>query len=226
MAKTVNYTNFSFDEIKESLKEVLRNDGVITDFEYEGSNTDTLLNVLAYVGTLVNHNINYMSNEAFLSTATNRKNVIKHAQALNYKVDRKHSAVFDGNLKFTLGPKRKLIIPSYSAFTASDGTQFITTKPLEFTNTTTFSQDFFENVSLKEGKFISYIIDSELTFSYDQYQHNTIILKYKDIEQSSINMQVASGTTAARTFTESEELMNDILLKRNVFVTEYDPDTE
>jgi hypothetical protein len=221
MAKTVNYTNFSFDEIKESLKEVLRNDGVITDFEYEGSNTDTLLNVLAYVGTLVNHNINYMSNEAFLSTAASRKNVIKHAQALNYKVDRKHSAVFEGNLKFTLAPKRKLKIPAYSAFTASDGTQFITTKTLEYSNTTTFSQDYYENCILQEGKYVSHKIDSELTFSYDQYQHNTIVLKYKDIEHGSIKMDVSS-----RTFTETENLMNDILLKKNVFITEYDPDTE
>jgi uncharacterized phage protein gp47/JayE len=154
----------TFDEIKDSLKTSLRDDGIITDFDYEGSNIDTLLNVMAYVTTLINHNINYMSNEAFLSTARNRKNILKHAQALNYKVERKVSANIKGTLSFYLGGKRQITIPKNTAFSTPDGTTFLTTEDYTFTNSTDVTSLYKKIIVLKEGSIINSAIDSSFSF--------------------------------------------------------------
>ena len=43
-----NFTNLDFDQIKRTLKDYLRNNSNFTDFDFEGSNLSTILDVLAY----------------------------------------------------------------------------------------------------------------------------------------------------------------------------------
>lgn len=222
----IDFTKFTFDEIKEALRDSLRNDGIITDFEYEGSNTDTILNILSYVTTMLNHNINYMSNEAFLGTAQNRKNILKHAQALNYKVNRKTSAKIKIKLKFYLGKNRIINIPRYSSFFAADGTQFLTTDAIFEINNTDSTKYVEKDIELIEGKVIDYTSDESLKFIFNPYEHNTILLKYKDIENTSIILYAQTSNEPERVFTESKNLLDDLMLSNNVFITEYDPETE
>ena len=222
----IDFTKLSFDEIKDSLKDSLRDDGVITDYSYEGSNTDTLLNIMSYVTTMINHNLNYMGSESFLSTARNRKNILKHAQALNYRVERKVSAQINVTLKFTLGSKKQIKIPKYTTFFTEDETRFITTEDMTFINNEEKAKQYSEEIILKEGEVIDYTIDPSLRFNYDKYKHANILLKYKDIENYGIVLTSTDSNFNTETYIETVDLLTDIQLENPVFITDYDPETE
>ena len=44
----VNFTDLDFDQIKTSLKDYLRANSNFTDYDFEGSNLSSIIDVLAY----------------------------------------------------------------------------------------------------------------------------------------------------------------------------------
>ena len=51
----VNFSNLDFNQIKTSLKDYLRANSNFTDYDFEGSNLSTIIDLLAYNTTLVIH---------------------------------------------------------------------------------------------------------------------------------------------------------------------------
>ena len=62
----VNYSNLDFDQIKQSLKDYLKNNSTFKDYDFEGSNLSTILDVLAYNTYITSYNANMVANEVFL----------------------------------------------------------------------------------------------------------------------------------------------------------------
>ena len=79
-----NFTNLDFDQIKQSLKDYLQNNSNFTDYDFEGSNLSTILDVLAYNTYITSYNANMISNEVFIDTATLRENVVALARNIGY----------------------------------------------------------------------------------------------------------------------------------------------
>ena len=77
-----NFTNLDFDQIKKSLKDYLQNNSDFTDYDFEGSNLSTILDVLAYNTYITSYNANMISNEVFIDSATLRENVVALALSL------------------------------------------------------------------------------------------------------------------------------------------------
>ena len=67
-----NFTNLDFDQIKTSLQDYLKNNSNFTDYDFEGSNLSTILDVLAYNTYITSYNANMISNEVFIDSATLR----------------------------------------------------------------------------------------------------------------------------------------------------------
>jgi hypothetical protein len=61
----INFANLDFDQIKSTLVEYLRNNSDFTDYDFEGSNLSTILDVLAYNTYITSYNANMVSNEVF-----------------------------------------------------------------------------------------------------------------------------------------------------------------
>jgi len=80
----INYANLDFDQIKSTLVEYLRNNSNFTDYDFEGSNLSTILDVLAYNTYLTSYNANMVSNECFIDSATLRENVVALARNIGY----------------------------------------------------------------------------------------------------------------------------------------------
>jgi hypothetical protein len=80
----VNFANLDFDQIKSTLKEYLRNNSNFTDYDFEGSNLATILDVLAYNTYITSYNANMVSNECFIDSATLRENVVALARNIGY----------------------------------------------------------------------------------------------------------------------------------------------
>ena len=80
----VNFANLDFNQIKSTLREYLRNNSNFTDYDFEGSNLSTILDVLAYNTYIASYNANMASNECFIDSATLRENVVSLARNIGY----------------------------------------------------------------------------------------------------------------------------------------------
>ena len=80
----VNFTNLDFDQIKTTLKDYLKSNSNFTDYDFEGSNLSTILDVLAYNTYITSYNANMVANEVFIDSATLRENVVSLARNIGY----------------------------------------------------------------------------------------------------------------------------------------------
>ena len=80
----VNFTNLDFEQVKTSLIEYLRSNSNFTDYDFEGSNLSTIIDVLAYNTYITSYNANMVANEVFIDSATLRENVVSLARNIGY----------------------------------------------------------------------------------------------------------------------------------------------
>ena len=80
----VNFSNLDFNQIKTSLKDYLRANSDFTDYDFEGSNLSTIIDVLAYNTYINSYNANMVTNEVFLDSATLRENIVALAKNIGY----------------------------------------------------------------------------------------------------------------------------------------------
>ena len=80
----VNFTNLDFEDVKTTLKEYLKSNSNFTDYDFEGSNLSTILDVLAYNTYITSYNANMVANEVFIDSATLRENVVALARNIGY----------------------------------------------------------------------------------------------------------------------------------------------
>jgi hypothetical protein len=80
----INFSNLDFDQIKASIKDYLRSNSNFTDYDFEGSNLSTILDVLAYNTYITSYNANMVANEVFIDSATLRENVVALARNIGY----------------------------------------------------------------------------------------------------------------------------------------------
>ena len=80
----VNFSNLDFDQVKLSLKDYLRSNSNFTDYDFEGSNLSSILDVLAYNTYISSYNANMVTNEVFIDSATLRENVVSLARNIGY----------------------------------------------------------------------------------------------------------------------------------------------
>jgi len=80
----VNFSNLDFNQIKTTLKDYLRANPNFTDYDFEGSNLSTILDVLAYNTYITSYNANMVANEVFIDSATLRENVVALARNIGY----------------------------------------------------------------------------------------------------------------------------------------------
>ena len=77
-------TELDFDDIKSNLKTYLKGQSQFTDFDFEASGINILLDTLAYNTHYQAFQANMLANEMFLDTAVKRNSVTSHAKALGY----------------------------------------------------------------------------------------------------------------------------------------------
>ena len=77
-----NFSNLDFNQVKTTLREYLKENSSFTDYDFEGSNLSTILDVLAYNTYITSYNANMVANEVFLDSATLRENVVSSARSI------------------------------------------------------------------------------------------------------------------------------------------------
>ena len=80
----VNITDLDFDDIAKNLKNYLKGQSTLKDYNFEGSNISILIDLLAYSSHVSAFNANMVASELFLDTAQIRKNVVSRAKEIGY----------------------------------------------------------------------------------------------------------------------------------------------
>lgn len=83
-SNSFNVVGLDFADAKESLKEYLRSQDTLKDYNFDGSVLNTVLDVLAYNTHYQAFYANMVANEMFLDSAVLRPSVASHAKALGY----------------------------------------------------------------------------------------------------------------------------------------------
>ncbi len=207
----VNFTNLDFDQIKSSIREYLRANSNFTDYDFEGSNLSTLVDVLAYNTYISSYNANMISNEVFIDSATLRENVVSLARNIGYvphsrTASRANISFFIDTTGFSTSPitltlKSGVVCTSNTTF-GNQSFSFII--PQDITVPIVNGIAFFENVDVYEG---TYIVN---TFTIDANNPNQkIILDNANIDVDSINVFVRD--------TQVSTVRNVYKLSKNLF---------
>ena len=216
----VNFTNLDFDQIKSSLREYLRANSNFTDYDFEGSNLSTLIDVLAYNTYISSYNANMISNEVFIDSATLRENVVSLARNIGYVPHSRSSSkanvsFFVDTTGFTTNPLTLTLKKGVTCTTnVSFGNQnYSFTIPQDITVPVINGIALFENVDIYEGTFIvnNFTVDSN-------NPNQKFILDNANIDVDSIRVFVrdTQSSTIGRTYNLSKNLF-DINSKSRVF---------
>ena len=143
----LNVTELDFDQIKANLKSYFqRQDSPISDWNYDGSGLNMLLDVLAY-NTHYNAILAHLNlNESFIDTAQLRSSVISQAKLLGYIPRSITAAAAQVTVAFSASgsptASSALIVPRGTKFTGSSPNGSFT-----FTTTQDSNQVFYNTVS-------------------------------------------------------------------------------
>ena len=199
----VNFSNLDFAQIKTTLKEYLKANSNFTDYDFEGSNLSSIIDVLAYNTYITSYNANMITNEVFIDSATLRENVVSLARNIGY-VPRSRKAATSSISFFvdcsgviptpaTLTLKRGPIASSEGAF---GGQSFIFSILEDITVPVNDGIAYFDDIIISEGTLLT----SNFTYS-GRNPNQKFILPNSGIDTALLSVTV-KGNQQSTTFTK------------------------
>lgn len=213
--QTPDLGKLNFNEIKDSLKNYLKNQDSLKDFNFEGSVMQTLLNVLAYNTYYYAFYANMVSNEVYLDSAQRTDSVVSLTKPLGYFVPFRSSAKATINVFGLLDD-----IPEFAQFYGKnpDGLvySFYTLKSYQQTDSDAL------NVEVYEGKTTK--VDFDVTNSFDEtYQRFFIAEPEIDIRSLKVKVQTngqVDPTSNKDLWILADDLGNTTIANQNVYYLE------
>ena len=223
----VNFTNLDFDQIKVSIRDYLRSNSNFTDYDFEGSNLSSIIDVLAYNTYLSSYNANMVSNEVFIDSATLRENVVALARNIGY-VPRSRTAAkaivsfYVDTTGFSTKPitltLKKGVVCTASEIFGTESYAFAipsdVTVPVDnngFAN--------FTDVVVYEGTYLTanFIVDAENPSPPKRY-----ILNNNHIDTSTLRVEVrdTQASTSSKKYLLSDSLFEVTSTSRVFFIQE------
>lgn len=198
------FTNLDFQNLRTQIKDYLRTNSDFTDFDFEGSNFATLIDLLAYNSYITAFNSNMAVNEVFLDSATLRENVVSLARNIGYVPRSRRSAQaqisFDVDMSQTDSRTVKLLAGQVAVGAVREG-NYIFSIPDDITvPVDSNGQASFDKIGIYEGVFVT------STFTVDSSQTNQrFILPNTNIDTTTIRVSVKNQVS------ESYSLYSNIL---------------
>lgn len=202
--KRLSVTEFDFDEVKDNLKVFLSGQTEFTDYDFEGSGMNAMLDVLAYNTHYLGFNANMLANEMFLDSASLRSSVVSHAKTLGYIPNSARAAVATVNVVLNTSSLTSATMAAGTVFKSTvDGTdyQFVTSDSI--TASTVGSSIPFLLVKIYEGTFVTtrYTVDST-----DADQRFLVPNRRADTSTLKVVVQNSSSDNTTTTFTQATDI--------------------
>ena len=218
-SSNINITDLDFDQVSASLKEYLKGQTTLKDYDFEGSNLAILTDLLAYSAHTSAFNANMVASEMFLDTAQIRKNVVSRAKELGYTPSSRTAskATFDltVNSPTIAGetPNSLTLNRGHEFTTIFDGTSYTFISLDNQTITPTAGAFRFNDLDIYQGKLTTdvYRYSSQVT-------NQRFPLLNPNIDTSTITINITSNNTVTA-WTKAGDLTN-ITTTSTVFYTQ------
>ena len=193
---SLDLTSLDFDTLKQNLKTFLASQSTFKDYNFEGSNINVLLDVLAYNTYLNSFYLNMIGSESFMDTAQMRSSVVSRAKELNYTPRSARSSAGTVNITFeTTGIQNTFEIPKGTMFvgTNANGNFVFTTDKSHIIYS---SSDIFvaNDITVYEGTYINetYVVD-------DTEDKQIFVLSNKNVDTTSLEVYVVENSGQTNT---------------------------
>ena len=194
----LNFTSLDFDQIKQTLKNYLQSNSNFTDYDFEGSNLSSILDVLAYNTYITSYNANMISNEVFIDSATLRENVVALARNIGYVPRSRKSARASLNFSVEPGitpPPTSITLkkgPVASTGNAFGGQSFTFGITKDITKPVVDGVAYFYDVDVYEGT----VVDQSFPYSTENINQR-FILSNAGIDLDTLQVYVRPTATSS-----------------------------
>ena len=197
MATKLEISQLDFDGIKDNLKTFLSQQDEFTDYDFEGSGMNVLLDVLAYNTHYIGYNANMLANEMYLDSADQRASVVSLAKQVGYtpRSAVASQATIDVLVNNATG----------ASITMSRGTKFTTT--VDSTNYS-FVNNADVSITPSDGVYkLSNLVVYEGTYLNYKYTANTsdtdqrFIIPNDNVDTTTLTVKVQESSSDSTTNT-------------------------
>ena len=197
MATKLEISQLDFDGIKDNLKTFLSQQDEFTDYDFEGSGMNVLLDVLAYNTHYLGYNANMLANEMYLDSADQRSSVVSLAKQVGYTPKSAVSSTATIDVVVNGG--------SGSSITMSRGTKFTTTVDgtnYSFVNNADISISpidgvyKFSNLDIYEGTYLNYKYTANTTDTDQRF-----IIPNDNVDTTTLTVKVQESSSDSTTNT-------------------------
>ena len=193
-SSNINITDLDFEGVERSLKEYLKGQDILKDYDFEGSNLAILTDLLAYSAHTSAFNANMVASEMFLDTAQIRKNVVSRAKELGYTPSSRTAAkaTFDLTVNSpTIGgvtPNSLTLNRGHEFTTVFDGTSYTFIALDNKTITAVNGAFIFNDLDVYQGRLTTDV------YRYDhQVANQRFALLNGAVDTSTITINVTSN---------------------------------
>jgi len=218
----MSITELDFDSIKANLKTYLKGQSDFTDYDFEGSGLNILLDTLAYNTHYNAFMANMLANEMFLDTAVKRDSVTSHAKSLGYTPTSANAAT--ASLKVQVNDANTTTLTMAEGFVFSTtingvGYQFVnisdrTINPTE--GEYIFGTDTL-GISVYEGTWVTTKYTKDSTNADQKFiiENDNV-----DISTLAVQIQTSATDTTKTTYTKSTTLVDIVSTTTAYFIQE------
>ena len=205
----ITATDLDFDKISDNIKTYLKGQEKFKDYDFEGSNLNVIIDMLAYAGHISGVNTNIAASEMFLDSAQIRKNVVSRAKDLGFVPASEQASSAQLNMKLSNVRNANGTIPSENDMTLPRGHNFSTVYDgvtYNFVNTTSVvpTRDnvsfSYPTVDIVQGQYItdSFVFDSQI-------KNSKFVLANSRVDRSRLEVSVNSNGIVSK-YTLSTEV--------------------
>lgn len=199
MTERLTVTELDFDTIKTNLKNFLRSQSEFTDYDFEGSSLNVLLDILAYNTHYNAYYLNMVANEAFLDTALLRESVVSHGKTLGYtpRSVSTAKAIINLTVETASTAPGTLTLPRGYAFRSNliDNRSYAFVTLEDVTVTKSNTQFNFENLEIQEGQLVNFVYN----FSELDNPKQLFTIEDENVDTNSITVTVRPSSSNTNT---------------------------
>jgi len=198
----IQLSALDFNSVKQNFITYLQSQSQFTDYNFEGSAIDTLLDVFAYNTQYNAFYLNMVANELFLDSAVQRRSVVSHAKLLDYTPHSALCPVAFINITFTGVTEPTVILPAFSTFLCNqlNGVSYVFTNIEPYTVSTNLITNtaVFPNVQIYQGVPVSYsfVVNSSTNPTYTFELPDSTI----DTTTIAVVVQTSSSNSAVQVY--------------------------
>ncbi len=192
MATNTPITELDFAQVKQNLKTFLSSQDRFKDYDFEGSNMNVLLDVLAYNTFQNNFYTNMAFAEMFLDSAQLRESVVSHAKEINYIPRSRASAKAVVNVSLNVADAPAFVnIPAKTQFKAVCGSETFNFYNSEAMTIYPYNNRYVAyGLEIFEGRYIteSFVVNGDPSQRF--------VLSNNTVDTSSIKVTVREGLSS------------------------------